>query len=193
MIIVMFSKLYKYIIINIFIIFVSCFITKIKPLKEGGFRPKRSKFEFTHFNNKSKCQGIDTNAIYITKHLNIHKELSPGDTVYKFYRFFPEGQAYNSLLGKTHFPTVKEINNLYTGLIGYYKIEGKKIYTEFFEPFGFGEYRIAEGEIVGDSIVFYSKYTRGWGRSGGIKNDEPLFIIRKSKEPWMIFYSKPNW
>jgi hypothetical protein len=78
--------------------FLNCCITQIRPLPEGGFRPKINNFDFAKkpFVNVDNLL-IDTNAIYIDKIINTTPKLISGDTLYTFYRFFRNGQAYNSL------------------------------------------------------------------------------------------------
>ncbi len=169
----------------------SCFLTGIKPLKEGGFRPKKPKFKFTDVVRDFSSTIIDTQAIYISKRQNFNQEFIKGDSLYTFYRFFSSGQAYNSQLVKNHFPTIKDMNNLHTGLIGYYKLFNDEIVAEFFVPINFGQYRIMYGKVFKDSIVFLKYQFRGRPLTR-YNYDEPITLI-KAKEPWMIFYAKPDW
>jgi hypothetical protein len=166
-------------------------------LKEGGFRPKKPHFSFVkkpyHWQQGDL---IDTNAIYLSKEKNPMPKYIAGDTLYGFHRFFSNGQVYARSQALNHFPTNFDINDFQTGVIGYYKLNGKEIQAEFYRPVANynGEYFIYFAEINGDTLLVYGceKPSHVFGLTEK-ETFEPPEILLKIKEPWMQFYAKPDW
>ena len=127
-------------------------------LPEGGYRPKSLNFKMSENPYKlEKTSSIDTNKIYLIKEINTLPDIFNGDTLFTFYRFFSNGKVYYSNQISDRFPNNEEVNNLKKGLIGYYYIVNDEITTEIFVPFNFGQYKIEQGIIQGDTIIFYKE------------------------------------
>ena len=197
----------KYLVIFLFV-FLSC--TNIKNLNEGGVRPKRkANFEFSKnpFSLGKNNSIIDTTAIYLCisqnnmlsenteyhdssqiaflENINVPEYLihrKPPDSLYHFYRFFSNGRVFISKV-LNHFPSIEEQNNLRTGLIGYYKLEGNQLIVEEFFPINFGQYVKLYGTVKQDTIIF--------NKSDVLHPSDDKYI--KTKKQGIFLYSAPDW
>lgn len=172
----------KIIIFHIF--FNAC--TQIVHLPEGGIRPKNPKFSLSKKVCKlNNLKLIDTTTIYIGKFfsgINL-------DTLYYFLRFFNNGRVYASTL-LDRFPDNDDVNNFKKGMIGYYVINGTDITIEIFYPQNFGQYKIENGKIKGDTLIFYKEKQNLFFT---YTSNEISKILVKFRKPGLILQSRPDW
>lgn len=185
-----------------------CFFANTIKLPEGGFRPRCPNFKLGRKPYQLKpgdC--IDTNAIYLYKKNNIAecfskdfldeiknsndpkiRQQAEADSVYSFWHFFSNGRAVGN--GTFHYPTNLDLNNIWSGTIGYYKLDGNEITLETYEPVGSGGYDMVVGKITNDTILFYKRLSFLYGFRPMVGDSD--FIV-KTKEPWMKFWEPPDW
>lgn len=99
----------------------------------GGKRPKRPRFKIqptAEEINNFDFNLLDTNAVYLHK---FDTSLFTGATtdLYIFLRFFSDGSLFNSYVIEGY-PTLNDVNNIESGITGFYKIEGDKLTYEVF-------------------------------------------------------------
>lgn len=175
------------------VLFLDCTVSSVW-LSQGGYRPKNPEFNLSkeRFVLRDDNGLIDAGAIYLVKEKNMWPERYKSDTLYWFYRFFQNGQVFNSYQFLEHLPGNSDINNLSTGLIGYFKIIDKQIILEYYAPVNAGDYICMYGEIDNDTITFYKKDSGVLFGLTKSKLKKPLVLV-KAKAGWMQFWAQPDW
>jgi|GEM_PF-3158870 len=153
--------------ICLFAILSSCCIPilqkKFYTTKYGSDRPTRNRFKLAKSKpnlilNKRLSENtvfIKTDSVYIksvkTKKEKLH-------IIYSFLRFFDNGQFIDGTTKNSKL-SINDYNNIKSGVIGYYEIQGNKILYEHFlvTAHNCGDYYKTESKIIGDSIVGYQK------------------------------------
>ncbi len=129
----------------------------------GSNRPKKNKFKLLKTQSKLGQKFIDEYSVYVKIDSVYGKNPKTGVvelSITKSYeRYFKTGQYIQGTGEKDSDLTLKDYNNLKSGIIGYYKIENNKILYEYFlvTPQNCGDYYKAENGIVGDSIAGYKR------------------------------------
>lgn len=133
---------------------------------------------------------IDFNSIYISQYIGVNAGHNKIDTAYFFKRFWPTGQVFLSY-GQDHYPTNDEINNLRSGMIGYYKIEDSILVTEIFIPWQGGTYDVTYAKIKGDSLIFYERES---GLFFGLTNEKiENSVWVRAINMNIKLWAKPDW
>ena len=130
--------------------------------KEGGERPKKSKFKLGKLPYQlKKGDKIDTNSIYIDTYTLNYGGVAHTDNAY--IRFFSNGRYLEGLENSDVPLNSEKLNTINdTSMIGYYKLNSTNyLDLEYFsvKKGEGGAYYKSEGYIKNDSIfIFYSLY-----------------------------------
>lgn len=186
----------KQIVVILLLIVNCCYFANIVKLPEGGYRPRYPKFKLAKKPYLFQPGDlIDTNAIYLRKLkgklINSTENINEqSDTIYSFWRFFSNGRAFGNSFN--HYPTNIDINDIWSGTIGYYKLENEKIYLELFVPIGGdGGYDMIIGSVRNDTIRFFKRKSNIYGYLSKFGKD--TLVLIKTKEPWMKLWAEPDW
>jgi hypothetical protein len=97
-----------------------------------------------------------TDSVYLKSAITKEKELFVYNT---FLRFFSNGRYFESTTKKKYSEALNDYNNLKDGIVGYYKIENKKLSLEYFvvSAHGHESYVKNELKLFNDSIEGYNR------------------------------------
>lgn len=153
----------------------------------GNVMPKRPDFELrTSISNYNGNFLVDTNAIYDLVYTNILLNKNEYDTIYRFQRFFPNGQYFISNFYMTK-PTNEDYNNISNGVIGYYTFADSVIVIETFVATDGGQYFIAEQKKMESGLKDIREKVRCFGCLWTYQTS--IYTINKS----VILHTKPYW
>lgn len=155
--------------------------------QNGNVMPKRPNFELRDsIRNFEGDLLIDTNAIYDLTYTNVFFDKKEHDTIFRFQRFFPNGQYYisNFYFNK---PTNEDYNNLSNGVIGYYSFLDSVILIETFVSIDGGQYFLGEQIKTENGLKDIREKVRCFGCIW--TNQTSVYIINKS----VILYTEPYW
>lgn len=112
--------------------------------QNGNVAPTRHNFKLQ--GSIQSYQGdflVDTNAVYDVVYTNMYLNEQHYDTIYRFQRFFPNGQYFisNYFMAK---PTSEDYNTVSNGVIGYYMFADSLIVIETFVSIDGGQYFFTE-------------------------------------------------
>lgn len=138
------------------------FSKKYYTTEYGSDRPKKNKFKLSNTGNELGKTFVDENVVYTKIDSVYGKNPKTGETelfvTKSFERYFKTGQYIQGTSIDSDV-SLKDYNNLKSGIIGYYKIQNDKIIYEYFlvTAQNCGDYYKAESKIIGDSIPGYKK------------------------------------
>jgi len=153
-------------------------------LSEGRIWPKRPSFTIVPPTNQVAYQtsGVSYDAVYVYSN-------ACGEG-YNFLRFWPNGRVM--IRPTPQIPTLEDAESFTNAYIGYFRVEGSKLFTEFFLPAGSppwaSGYHFIESIIDGDKIVdIRSKFNDGDERD--LKKNNMI----NTKHPMPGMKRQPDW
>ncbi|HEX8576692.1 MAG TPA: hypothetical protein VF677_10415 [Flavobacterium sp.] len=162
----------------IFFSFISC--NSYYQNQNGGYRPKKPKFEMAKSPYQLKSNNIiDTSAVYVEEASINNNELRKEF----FMRFFSNGRFCMGIADAEKL-TLEDLNGKYDyNRVGYYRLEGKKLKMETFKVGGqFGDtpyYDKMYAIIQNDSILFVREDVNEVNFSVAKKEGRSFYVRRK--------------
>ena len=101
--------------------------------EDEGIRPKKPRYKIKPSKEDLKnidFSLLDTNAIYLC-HLDSSIFETKDTNIYVFLRFFSDGRILKSFM-QEGYPTLENVTNINTGVVGYYKLNNNKLIFEIF-------------------------------------------------------------
>lgn len=142
----------------------NCIVKSYYFTEFNSTRPKKNNFKLSQNPYTLKTDSpISSKNVYIKKETIEIKDAITKEkkilTINSFIRFFENGRYINSTTNKSFVNGLQDYNNLKRGIIGYYRIEDKKIIFEDFivGSHDNGKYKIYERNLINDSIEGYKK------------------------------------
>ncbi|HEX8577896.1 MAG TPA: hypothetical protein VF677_16545 [Flavobacterium sp.] len=166
----------------ILVTFISC--NSYYQNKNGGYRPKRPKFELAKLPYRLKNNDvIDTNAVYVEEAIIYYSTEARKEEF--FMRFFSNGRFCMGI-ARAKKLTLEDLNGKYDyNRIGYYKLQGNNLEMETFTVGGqFGDtpyYDKMYAIIQNDSILFVREDVNEVNFSVAKKEGRSFYVRRKVK------------
>ena len=133
------------------------FGTKYEYNENGGLRAKKQSFYKYKGDEVGDLSGLRFDGIYIRRHLGVN--IFPDEQGFAYFRFFKSGHVHLSFL-MDDYPTIDVINNLKSGIGGYFKVRNGIVKTEHIIERDCGTRVLEFGKIAEDRIEIYAQNPR---------------------------------
>lgn len=187
-------------LILIAIFFSSCSHYTIN--SEGYIRPPKD-YKFSYSNKVRQLissEIIDTTSIYFLQNSNFYRHTDEYKQNDSYIRFYADGRFKSQGIKKGL--QLEDVNNINSGTVGYYKLQGKVVKLQFYSDINAGSDQLEFGLVNEDKdLVILNENPRTYFTIGYSEKRIQRKIKTAYKNPMVykktkmegITYTKPDW